>query len=83
VVLVAEVQEALMARRRTFGCSRFDVAEAYYVFAMRHHRGQGSSEYRIFGRLQKMGFKPRPSLSAPKDLEPCAKRVYDRLVRSR
>lgn len=72
-----------MARRRITGCSRFDVAEAYYVFAMNHHRGQGSREYKIFSRLDKIKFKPRQSLRARKDLEPCAKKVYDRLVRSR
>ena len=37
---------------------RFDVCEANYVFAMDYHRGQSSSEYAIFGRLERLRFKP-------------------------
>jgi hypothetical protein len=42
---------------------RFDVCEAYYLFASEWHNGQWSTEYRIFGRLSKMGFRPSPLLS--------------------
>ncbi len=59
---------------------RFDVLEAYYLFATLHHGGQGSPEYKIFGRLHKLGFKPRPSLRKPEDLTPEGRAVYDELV---
>lgn len=59
---------------------RFDVLEAYYLFATLHHGGQGSPEYKIFGRLHKLGFKPRPSLRRPEDLTPEGRAVYDELV---
>jgi hypothetical protein len=42
---------------------RFDVCEAYYLFACDWHNGQGSPEYRILGRLHGLGFKPSPILS--------------------
>jgi hypothetical protein len=41
---------------------RFDICEAYYLFAADWHRGQWSPEYAIFGRLHRMGFKPSPML---------------------
>ena len=42
---------------------RFDVCEAYYLFACEWHGGAASPEYRIFGRLHDLGFKPSPLLS--------------------
>lgn len=42
---------------------RFDICEAYYVFASLHHGGQWSKTYRIFGRLESIGFRPRRSIS--------------------
>lgn len=42
---------------------RFDICEAYYLFACDWHGGQWSPEYAIFGRLSRMGFKPSPLLS--------------------
>ena len=42
---------------------RFDICEAYYLFACDWHRGQWSPEYAIFGRLHRMRFKPSPLLS--------------------
>jgi len=38
---------------------RFDICEAYYLFASHYHGGQNSTEYRIFGRLDRMRFKAR------------------------
>jgi len=40
-----------------------DTCEAYYVFASLWHTGQGSRVYRIFGRLARLNFEPRDSLS--------------------
>lgn len=42
---------------------RFDVCEAYCLFASDWHRGQNSPEYRILGRLHALGFRPSPILS--------------------
>jgi hypothetical protein len=38
---------------------RFDICEAYYLFAYYWHDGQWSPEYEIFGRLDAMKFKPK------------------------
>jgi hypothetical protein len=42
---------------------RFDVCEAYYLFACEWHKGQWSPEYKIFGRLHNLGFEASPILS--------------------
>lgn len=42
---------------------RFDVCEAWYLFAAGWHAGAGSAEYQIFTRLHRVGFKPAPALS--------------------
>jgi len=38
--------------------NRFDICEAWYVFAVEWHGGQWSPEYAIFGRLNRMNFTP-------------------------
>jgi len=40
---------------------RFDICEAYYLFAMHYHYG-GDTYDGIFYRLGRMGFKPSPFL---------------------
>ena len=40
---------------------RFDICEAYYLFAMHYHSG-GDTTDRIFWRLRRMEFRPAPSL---------------------
>lgn len=42
--------------------NRIDICEAYWVFATLYHGGQYSTIYRIFGRLDRLGFNPRRSL---------------------
>lgn len=42
---------------------RFDICEAYYMYASEWHGGQWSDEYQIFGRLDAMGYRPSPILS--------------------
>ena len=42
---------------------RFDICEAWWIFASDYHGGLGSSEFLIFGRLDRLRFRPRPSLS--------------------
>lgn len=42
--------------------TRMDVCDAYYVFSVLFHTGQGSYLYGVLSRLQRMGY--RPGLSA-------------------
>lgn len=58
---------------------RFDICEAYYTYAMDCHGGQNTETYKIFGRLQSIGFKPAPSLCA-ETLNYNARAIYNRLV---
>ena len=58
---------------------RFDICEAYYLYAVNYHRGQYSREYKIFGRLIMMGFKPGIFLNVA-ILSPNARAIYDNLV---
>lgn len=61
--------------------NRFDICEAYYVFAMLYHGGQWSKEYRIFGRLQRIKYEPR-NLNDERDLNENAKEIFLKLVYS-
>jgi hypothetical protein len=58
---------------------RFDVCEAWYLFACDYHSGQWSKLYQVFGRLQKLGFKPSPMLSY-ESLSDNGKVIYNNLV---
>ena len=58
---------------------RFDICEAYYLYASLYHGGMMSKEYAIFGRLSKIGFEPRQSLRY-ETLTENAKAIYDNLV---
>jgi hypothetical protein len=61
--------------------NRNDICEAYYMFASEWHGGQFSKEYRIFGRLQKIGFVPSPTLSVD-SLSENGVLIYQNLVRN-
>ena len=58
---------------------RFDICEAYYVYAYDCHHGQDSKEYRILGRLDRIGFKPRFNLNYSR-LSDNGKYIYDCLI---
>ncbi len=58
---------------------RFDICEAWYVFASEYHGGQWSPEYRILGRLARIGFRPSPMLSR-RNLSRNAHRILASLV---
>ena len=58
--------------------NRFDICEAYYLFAYYYHKGQWSREYKILSRLVKMGFKPREGIKLW-NLSANAKEIFDRL----
>jgi hypothetical protein len=60
---------------------RFDICEAYYLFASHYHGGQWSAEYRIFGRLERMGFKPGANGLNYHGLSENARGIYIKLAR--
>ena len=59
---------------------RFDICEAYWCYAADWHSGQWSKIYAIFGRLDRMGFRPSMGLGTD-SLGENAKEIYDDLVR--
>lgn len=58
---------------------RFDVCEAWYLYATHYHGGQGSEEYRIFSRLARIRFRPSPMISVER-LSENAREIFDGLV---
>jgi len=58
---------------------RFDICEAYYLFATDYHNGQFSKEYEIFGRLDDIGFKASPIISVG-SLSENGRLIYDNLI---
>ena len=42
---------------------KFDICEAYWMYASLYHEGQNSEIYEIFGRLHRIGFEPSPFIS--------------------
>ncbi len=61
---------------------RFDICEAYYMFATLYHSGQYSKTYEIFGRLERMQFKPSVALSVD-SLTDNGRLIYNNLVNRR
>ena len=64
---------------------RFDIIEAYYLYARQYHKGQWSKEYKIFGRIANLGFTPGLSLRTydkPSDaLSANGVEIYNQLVK--
>ena len=60
--------------------NRFDICEAYYLFASEWHEGQGSTTYAIFGRLDRLGFRPSPLLSK-RSMSPNGRLTLANLIR--
>ena len=60
--------------------NRFDICEAYYLYAMLYHGGQGCVIYTIFAKLDGLGFVPSPILSQRSHLSDYGKVIYDNLV---
>lgn len=58
---------------------KFDICEAYFLFASLYHGGQGSKEYFIFTRLHRLGFSPRPNLTV-ESLSENGREIFDGLV---
>lgn len=59
---------------------RFDICEAYHLYARDYHCGQFSRAFSVFARLQRIGFKPSPLLSFD-SLSDNGKEIYNKLVK--
>lgn len=59
--------------------NRWDICEAYYLFAFYYHGGQSSKLYQVFGRLHKIGFTVRNSLRSENDLSDNGREIYNNL----
>ena len=62
---------------------RFDICDAYYVFATLRHGGQFTREYAYLGRLVRMGYKPGLSAQQGKLTSEGARAVYRGLCMAR
>jgi hypothetical protein len=60
---------------------RFDICEAYYLYARDYHYGQLSKAYSVFARLKRIGFKPSPFLSF-ESLSDNGQDIYNELVKN-
>ena len=83
IVVVAFVSGMFCAtvttRGETMHFDRFDVCEAAFCFACLYHTGQFSDTYRIFGRLNAIGFRGC-SQGDPDRLLENARAWFDRMV---
>ena len=61
---------------------RFDICEAFYCYASDWHAGQWSEDYKIFGRLHNLQFRPSPMISSD-NLSENAQVIYEHLVATR
>jgi hypothetical protein len=62
---------------------KFDICEAWYLYACLYHSGQGSKLYQVFGRLDRLGFRPSPLLteaSLQKEDRENVRIIFDSLV---
>ena len=60
--------------------NRLDICEAHFMFAMLWHGGQGCPIYWKFAQLERLGHRPSPLLSDPRDLPENAREIYRQLV---
>ena len=58
---------------------RFDVCEAWYLFASEYHGGAATPLYGVLSRLALIDFNPSPILSLD-SLTENARAIYDELV---
>jgi len=59
--------------------NRFDICEAYYMFASLNHGGQNSVEYAKFAQLERIGYQPSPLLCL-ESLSKNSREIYNNLV---
>ncbi len=73
----------LPVRRATPRFNRFDICEAWYIFASDYHSGQGSYLFGKLYQLHKMGFRPAPFVREhqTRELDPNARDILANLIR--
>jgi hypothetical protein len=59
---------------------RWDICEAYYIYAVEYMNGQNSPEMRVLYRLHKMGYKPAGFHGGYDSLSENGKAIYQSLV---
>ena len=59
---------------------RFDICDAYYLYASQYHEGQWSKLYAVLGRLHNIGYKPGLYVGY-KSLSGNGKSIYRNLVK--
>lgn len=59
---------------------RFDICDAYYLYATQYHGGQGSKEYKIHKVLHRIKYRPSMMLNDEDDLSDNAREIYNNLV---
>ena len=69
-----------MAAKCGYQFDRFDICEAYYLYAVHWHGGQFSELYQVLGRLHNMGFKPGAMGIMYETLSDNGRGIYDSLV---
>ena len=65
-----------------YGWKRFDICEAWYLYASQYHSGQGSKLYAKLSQLARIKFRPSPILKF-KTLSPNGKEIYHALLRNK
>ena len=58
---------------------RFDICEAWWLYASLNHGGQWSRLYAKLSQLVRMGFSPRVLLRSYSDLSVNGREIYDLL----
>jgi hypothetical protein len=58
---------------------RFDICEAWYLYAADYHGGQSSKLYAKLSQLNRIGFRPSPILSLD-SLTENGQEIYQNLV---
>ncbi len=62
---------------------RFDICHAWQVYATLWHGGQFTDDYRILGRLSRLGFRSGAGVEGPEGLTENGREIYLALVRKR
>jgi hypothetical protein len=65
-----------------FGCDRFDIYGALYLFCSRYHSGQWSRGYRILSRLAIAGYRPGLSIQSNRFESDGQRWLYRHLVKT-
>jgi hypothetical protein len=60
--------------------NRYDICEAYYLYATFYHGGMGSKEYALFSTFDRIGWSPSLLLENEEHLTDNGREIFDHLV---